>query len=155
MDQSDYDDVYDDVMELIKGYPSNVYSSLGGSADNLRTKYTMPNPFVQSLRDGTIKHANKKSLSRRLNEVITSIESILDSLPYSIVGKHRKVANTRNYFAHRTSELRRKAGLGPELIELIWGVQQLIEACLLLEIGIHPDQVESRLSSRYRNRWVG
>lgn len=154
MDPSDFDEVYNDFMELLKGDPSTVYSSLGSSADNLRTKHGISNPFVQSLRDGTIKHANKKSLRRRLNEVITSIKPLLDDLPYSIVGKHRKVANTRNYFAHRTDDLRQKAALGPELVELIWGIQQLIEACLLLEIGIHPDQIEERLSSRYSNRFV-
>lgn len=151
---SDYDNVYDDMMELIKGNPSNVYGPLSSSTHNLRTRHSIPDPFVQSLNDGTIKHANKKSLTRRLNEVISSIEPIVDGLPYSIVGKHRKVANTRNYFAHRTNELKQEAGLGAELIELIWGVQQLIEACLLLEIGIHPSQIETRLKSRYNNRWV-
>jgi hypothetical protein len=154
MDSSDFDSVYDDFISLLKGSPSSVYSSLGSSADNLRTKHDIPGPFVQALEDGTIKHGNKKSLRRRLKEVITAVRPVLNNLPYSIVGKHKKVSDTRNFFAHRTDELRRKAAHGPEQIQLIWGLQQLIETCLLLEIGIHPDLIENRLNSRYANRWV-
>lgn len=155
MDPNDYDDVYDDLIEILKGQPSSVYSSLGGSEPNLRKKHDIPGPFVQSLEDGTIKHANKKSLRKRIKEIVSSIQSILDGLPFSIVGKHKKVADTRNYFAHRTAELKKKAAHGAERIKLIWGLQQMIEACLLLEIGIHPNLIQDRLVSRYQNRWVG
>jgi hypothetical protein len=154
MDPSDFDNVYDDFMNMLKGSPSSVYSSLGSSADNFRTKHNIPGPFVQALEDGTIKHANKKSLRRRLKEVITAVRPILYGLPYSIVGKHKKVSDTRNFFAHRTDGLKRKAAHGPEQMRLIWGLQQLIETCLLLEIGIRPNLIEKRLSSKYSNKWV-
>lgn len=145
---SEYDDIYNDLMNLINGNPSDVYSDLDSSDENIRDKHDMPSSFVQSLKDGTIKHANKKSLRRR-QELIRAVKPIMADLPYSIVGKHEDVADTRNYFAHRTQELKRKATLGAGLSRLNWGIQQLIEACLLLEIGIGPDHIENRLHSKY------
>lgn len=152
MPPSDYDDVYDDFIELLKGNPSNVYSFLNSSTENLRSKHYIPDPFAQSLADGTLKHANEKSLRRRLKEIITAVQPLIEDLPQSIVGKHEKVADTRNYFAHRTDELKQKAAHGTEQLELVWGLQQLIEACLLLEIGIQPDLIKGRLNNRYEDR---
>ncbi|WP_218055033.1 HEPN domain-containing protein, partial [Haloparvum sedimenti] len=154
MSESDYDSVYNDLVNLIKGDPSNVYNNLDSSDENIRDKHNIPTPFVQSLKDGTIKHANKMSLRKRLQQLIRATEPVISDLPYSIVGKHEQVADTRNYFAHRTQDLKRKATLGAGLTSLNWGIQQLIEACLLLEIGIEPDHIKNRLHSKYNAKSV-
>jgi hypothetical protein len=155
MDSSDFEDIYKDLIDLLSGDPANVYSNLDNSADNLRNRHSIPGPFVQSLKTGTLKYANTKSLRRRLKEIISNVEYLVGDLPYSIVGKEKKVADTRNYFAHRTDELKKKAAHQPERTKLIWGLEQLIEACLLLEIGIPEALIQERLKNRYRNRWVG
>ncbi len=154
MSKTDYDDLYDDIIDLLTRNPSDVYPQLSKSTDNLRDIHDIPSSFVQSLKDGTIKHANSKSLRKRLNEITEAVEPIIEDLPYSILGDEKLTADTRNYFSHRTKALEKKAAHGPDRTKLVWGLQQLIEACLLIEIGIKPDLIQKRLESRYENRWV-
>lgn len=153
MAPSDYDHVYDDLIDILKHNPSNVYPS-APSPDTLQNLHSIPSNFVSSLADGTLKYANEYSLRKRIEEISGDLDSAINGLPYSILGKEQLAADTRNYFSHYTDELEKKAALGEDLQELLWGVQQLLQACLLSEIGISQSDIHDRLEKRYLNRWV-
>jgi hypothetical protein len=141
-----------DMKDILHGNPSNVYS---GASHPLCDRYDIPNSMVQSLSDGALKYSNEYSLRKRLSEIVDKHESILEDLPFSIVGKVGLVKDTRNYFAHYSDELRQKAVTeGPELQKLVWGVKQLIEVCLLNELGMTDNYIKSKLESKYQNKFV-
>lgn len=142
----------DDIQDILNGNPSNVYP---GAIHPLQEMYGVSDSMIQSLSDGALKHSNEYSLRKRLSEIVDLYRPILDGLPYSIENKVGLVKDTRNYFAHYTEELRKKAATsGPELQKLVWGVKQLIEVCLLDELGMTDDYIKSRLESKYRNKFV-
>jgi len=148
-----FDDMYDDLMDILARDPATAFSSLSPNTDDsLRDKYNIPNDFVVALRNGTFKYANEVSLGRRLKDILQRYSHLIERLPFNINGKVRDVVNTRNYFSHWEDSIPRASG--PELVKLTWGLQQLIEACLLDEIGISKRQLQSRLNSRYDSRWV-
>jgi hypothetical protein len=141
-----------DIQDVVKGNPSNVYP---GASHPLREIYNMPDSMVQSLSDGALNYSNEYSLRKRLSEIVDMHRSILEGIPFSIVNKVGLVTDTRNYFAHYTEELQKKAVTsGPELQKLVWGVKQLIEVCLLDELGMADDYIKSRLESKYQNKFV-
>ncbi|QLK25533.1 hypothetical protein HYG81_15825 [Natrinema zhouii] len=141
-----------DIKDILKGNPSNVYS---GASHPLREMYNVPDSMVQSLSYGALKYSNEYSLRKRLSEIVDAHRSTLKGLPFSIVDKVGLATDTRNYFAHYTEELRKKAVTsGPELQKLVWGVKQLIEVCLLDELGMPEDYIKSRLESKYQNKFV-
>lgn len=145
--------MYDDLMNILARDPAAVFSSLSSNAEaNLKGKYDLPNDFVVALRNGTFKYANEVSLGRRLKDILKHYGHLIDNLPFNVKGKVRDVVNTRNYFSHWDDSIPRATG--SELVELTWGLQQLIEACLLDEIGIPRRQLRSRLKSRYDSKWV-
>lgn len=141
-----------DIRDLLKGNPSNVYS---GASHNLRDMYDIPDPMVQSLSDGALKYSNEYSLRKRLTDLVNNHRSILTNLPYSIEGKVGLLKDTRNYFAHYTDELRKKAVTsGAELRKLVWGAKQLIEVCLLKELGMSESFIENKMKMAYKNKFV-
>ncbi|WP_335999362.1 HEPN domain-containing protein [Halorientalis halophila] len=151
---SDYDDFYQDMISVILGNPEDVFSDLPKGTDNIRQKHDIPDALISSMKYGTLKYANEKSLRRRLDEIVDFYRPVLQDLPYSITGKIGLVVDTRNYYSHYTDELAKKAASRSETQTLIWGLQQLIETCLLVEIGIPLDLIQQRLQTKYKNRWV-
>lgn len=142
----------DDIREVLKGDPSEVYP---GGTHSLEEKYDIPDSMIDSLSGGRLKYSNEYSLKKRLDEIVDYQRSILTDLPYSIIGKERLTTDTRNYFAHYTDELERRAATGgPELQELVWSVQQLVEVCLLDELGIPERHIEKRLTNKYDNKFT-
>lgn len=148
-----FDDMYDDLMDIIARDPASAFSPLQpNTEENLRDRYGLPNDFVVALRNGTLKYANEVSLGRRLKDILQRYGHLIDGLPFSVKENVRDVVDTRNYFSHWDDNIPRASGT--ELVELIWGLQQLIEACLLDEIGIPRRQLRTRLTSRYDGKWV-
>lgn len=147
-----FDYFLSDIRDILKGNPENVYPA---TRNNLRDMYDIPDPMVQSLSDGALKYSNEYSLKNRLAELVNDHHSILVDLPYSIEGNVRLLKDTRNYFAHYTDELEEKAVTsGTDLQKLVWGAKQLIEVCILKELGMTDKFVKEKMERMYENKFV-
>ncbi|MDS0300966.1 hypothetical protein NDI76_19655 [Halogeometricum sp. S1BR25-6] len=138
LSEQEYEDVYQDLITFLNG--------------QLGQRYGLKNDFTTHLRKGTFRHANEYSLGKRLGELISEHEGTLRELHWNLIGKERAVVDTRNYLTHYDEK--GKAVLGKEQIHLVWGLQQLVEVCLLAEMGIPENHVVEQMSDRYRDREI-
>lgn len=175
MPPSRYDEMLSDLRDFLHGDMSDVYegedrlnlptgisdldeildtgriSSVGKLLETLDDTYSIPNDFKNKLSGGTFKYANRYSLRKRLRESIREHEDILEDLPHNIVNQQHTVIETRNHLTHRDGDPNPAVAEGRDLVRLTWGLQQLIETCLLCELGIPEDHIETRLQKRYRD----
>lgn len=126
-------------------------SSVGELLETLDETYSIPNDFKNKLSGGTFKYANRYSLRKRLRGVVREHEDILEGLPHNIVDQQHIIIETRNHLTHRDDDPDPAVAEGQDLVRLTWGLQQLIETCLLSDLGIPEDHIETRLQNRYRD----
>lgn len=130
---------------------TSAISSVGELLETLDETYPIPGDFKTKLSQGVFEHANEYSLRKRLREVVREYEGILEELPHNIVDQQHSVIETRNHLTHRDDDPDPAVAKGQELISLTWGLQQLIETCLLSQLDIPEDHIQSRLKRRYRD----
>lgn len=165
--QSDYkyEEIYDDFKSFLYGDLDEVYNhtgslksggslGVGKNLKNLDEMYNLDNDFINKMKDGTLKYANEYSLRKRLSELVDDHISIINDLPYNIADKQGEVIDTRNYLTHYDPSLKSRASTGKELTKLTWGLQQLLEVCLLDQIGIHEDIIRQRLNFKYGRKMI-
>lgn len=140
------------VSDLDEILDSGRVSSVGELLETLDDTYSIPNDFKNKLSGGTFKYANEYSLRKRLREVVREHEDILEDLPHNIVDQQHSVIETRNHLTHRDDVPDPAVAEGQDLVRLTWGLQQLIETCLLSELGIPEGHMETRLHKRYQDR---
>jgi hypothetical protein len=140
-----------DVSNLGEILDTGRVSSVGELLETLDDTYAIPNDFKNKLSSGTFKYANRYSLRKRLREVVREHEDILEDLPHNITDRQHSVIETRNHLTHRDDNPDPAVAEGQDLVRLTWGLQQLIETCLLADLGIPENHIESRLQNRYRD----
>ena len=112
----------------------------------------IPNRFDDSFQDhlqqGTFKYANEYSLRKRLSQLVSEQESILEELPMDIAASVNEIVNTRNYLTHYDDDISPRAGTS-ELHPLILRLRAILETVLLSNLGIAENQIVERLQQRY------
>lgn len=106
------------------------------------------------MKDGAFKYGNEYSLDKRLREIINDHKPLLENLPLNVINHRRAIVETRNHLTHYNEEKYDDVAEGAELQRLTWRLQQLVEVCLLTEIGIPESHIENRLTYRYRDRSI-
>jgi len=161
-----YDEVLEDFKTFLYRNPEQIYDHSGSlkssrsavsglsNLKNLREMYNLENDFVNKMKDGTLKFANEYSLRKRLSELVEENKSLIEDLPYNIVDKQGEIIDTRNYLTHYAPDLKYRASQGEDLRKLTWGLQQLLEVCLLRRIGIHESVITERLKFKYDRKQI-
>lgn len=152
-----YEKIKDDLRSFISGELSHVYrepksvkSPIDVSAlKNLNERYDIDPDLITKLTGGVLKHANEYSLRKRLREVVTEYESLLEDLPHNIVDKQHKIIETRNHITHQMDDPDPIVATGFDIVELNWGLEQFLAVCLLIELGIPEDHIRERLEYKY------
>ncbi len=99
--------------------------------------------------------SNQKTLAMRIDDLLKSNAPEVAKLASSIPDFAEKVRHTRNYYTHYSEELLRsgKVAQGTELIRLSCILQELLEICLLKEIGIQGKPIERILNFAARRQY--
>jgi hypothetical protein len=163
LDADTFDAVQTALKAFVDGDISVVYSSDqqeersgSGGIETLHDMYNLENDFRNKVHS-TIDHINEYSLRKRLRELVTEHESAIQSLRHNIAEEHlqHSIIETRNHLTHQDPNPSDPDAIAghDKLLELTWGVQQLIEVCLLDELDLLGNEaVEQGLKTRYRHR---
>src|SRR5207245_272158 len=89
-----------------------------------------------------LKIMNELSLPYRLNELVDKFPYVLEDPVKERQEFVDNIVNTRNYYAHRTPELKRKAVKDDELFLLTLKMRILVEAFLLYELGFSKSRLQ-------------
>lgn len=144
--------------ELVDIYGESLDSSeaLSEIDDRLKTLdeiYDLPSGLKSKLHS-MFKHANEYSLRKRLREIVSDHQTVLESLPYNISERQHEIIVTRNQLTHQDTDPDAEVADRDELTTLSWGLEQLIEVCLLSDLGLPEEHITDRLQTRYRDRRV-
>lgn len=92
-------------------------------------------------------HANEPRLAQRLNELLIENKDVINpqiNNPQDSNTRRskfvRRITGTRNYYTHFDKAREAEASKGAELYYLTEKLTILLEACLLGELGVSPDQ---------------
>jgi hypothetical protein len=85
-------------------------------------------------------HSNEPRLEERLNELLEKVHAVVSPIIDDTAIFAKKVKDTRNYLTHFDKRLERKAARGAELYWLTRKLSYVLQACLLLEIGLSLDK---------------
>jgi len=96
--------------------------------------------------EGKLEYSNEPSLGRRLKEIIRRYPEAT----YPVAGDNSKdrerfvykVTATRNYRTHFDETLEGQAAQGEELYRISQKLKQLLEVCLMAEIGFGGDEIK-------------
>lgn len=148
--KKDYEKMRNDMKLLLSKNPENMTVVRGTSnIQSFSEKYAVTNRFTSHMVNGTLKYANEYSLKARLDQLTMEFEDILENLPYNIIGKERFITDTRNYLTHYDEDLESRAAHDQGKIVLIQGLRQLVEICILHEIGVDKQMIGTNLRSKY------
>lgn len=88
--------------------------------------------------------SNQKTLARRLDEILNLHHDEAARLTAKIDDFAAKVRHTRNYYTHYGEELRRlgKVAEGFELRRIMFALEDLLQICLLKELGIQGKPID-------------
>lgn len=153
MGERSYDRFRRTLEEVLYGDPDLIFP-VSANVENISEQHNLPDSLVQSFKNGVLPFANEYSLRRRLEEISQIHANVLEGLPHSVIEKEKAAADTRNYHSHHTDELKEKAVEGAELARINWGLQQMIEAVILSEIGLNDSHIRGRLENKYKNMFV-
>lgn len=160
-----YEKIHEALNNFLDGDMSEIYGHTGGMEGStpvrcprdLRTVHEMFNldeGLRASLKGGAFRFGNQYSLDKRLREIISDHKSLLENLPLNVLRHRREVVETRNHLTHHNEEKTENVVEGAEFRRLTWRVQQLLEVCLLTDLGIPESHIKDRLIYRYKNRFV-
>lgn len=98
-----------------------------------------------------LQFSNELSLRRRVKTLTRRYKNVLGDYisPKSFADR---VVNTRNYLTHYTREMEGRSAKGIQLVDLVFKLRTLLEACLLSELGLADDQIALALRDRIRER---
>ena len=93
-------------------------------------------------------YLNQKTLSQRIEEVLSLYPSETKSLTNSFPDFAKRVRYTRNYLTHYPEDLRKagKIAEGKDLIKMAATLQALLHICLLRELGIDGEPIREIVS---------
>ena len=85
-------------------------------------------------------YSNEPRLEQRLNELLEKVHEVVSPVIDNTAIFAKKVKNTRHHLTHFDKKLERKAARGAELYWLTRKLSYVLQACLLLEIGLSLDK---------------
>jgi hypothetical protein len=96
-----------------------------------------------------LRYSNELNLRKRIKHILDGHPQTVDSVVGS--GKDRtnfvkKVIDTRNYRTHFDESLEGRAARGKELHRINEKLKELIEMCLLAEIGFEDDEIKKAVT---------
>lgn len=98
--------------------------------------------------------SNSKSLLIRLDELVNDSIAVMDPILADKEVFTKTVKNTRNYYTHYSQELRKKALRGYDLHFLTERLSILLQSCLMIELGISPEQQIELLARNNHYRFL-
>jgi len=103
--------------------------------------------------------SNQKTLAQRIDDLSRSNAKELEKLAAGFPDFAAKVRYTRNYYTHYSEDLKRagKVATGVELMKLGFVLEDLLEICLLKEIGVEGKAIArilKRASGMKFVRWI-
>jgi RecG-like helicase len=110
---------------------------------------TVPQEYRNWLEE-KLKYSNEKTLRKRLKELLDNFADILDN---SIPDKDsfiNKVVEWRNSLTHPERKTKEESKKGEELYNLSQKLKQLLEICLLKELGFSSDNIKNSISRNIR-----
>jgi len=104
---------------------------------------TVPPDYLRWVRE-KLAYSNQKTLARRLDDILKLHPAEAAKLAAGVHEFAAKVRHTRNYYTHYDEELRRKGKIaeGAELRRVVFALEDLLQICLLKELGIQGPPIE-------------
>ncbi|MGV2803410.1 hypothetical protein GNF85_06905 [Clostridium perfringens] len=99
---------------------------------------------------GRLSYSNEPTLRKRLNDMMSECNDILNLSSRERKSFITKVCNTRNYLTHYDISLADKAAKNMELLEICNKLKVIIEFYLLLEIGFNNEMAKNILNNKIR-----
>jgi hypothetical protein len=98
-----------------------------------------------------LEYSNEPSLQARMTELVDATEHVVSPLVRQKKRFTRRVVDTRHYLTHYDESLRTRAASGDELYYITQALSFMVEACLLRELGLPPEQCRElfRRNQRY------
>jgi len=103
-----------------------------------------------------LKYGREFSLRKRLKEIFSKYQEIIDRFVGDENAFIEKVVDTRNYQTHHDEDLKERAADGEELYRLTQKLKMLLEVCLLTEIGFSLEELKALFSrnSKYQHESI-
>lgn len=98
---------------------------------------------------GKLRFLNEVSLRSRIKSIVESLGAIAEPFIQNPGKFATRVVDTRNYLTHYNPSLKTNAAEGEELFFLSELLRFLVEACLLLELGL-PEELRAKLMSEHQ-----
>lgn len=145
-------------MNLVEAFESLHRNTFGGeymeTEDYLSRVYqtliqAIPDDLDKDFRTslkGRLKYHNEYSLRKRIKSFISQYRTVFIGVSEDFAAG--KIADTRNFFAHRTDELRANAANSAELYEMTDLVNRMIRTLILSIMGFDEHELESMLGTR-------
>ena len=96
-----------------------------------------------------LRYSNELGLRRRIKSLFDEFKDILERFKIERNAFAATVYNTRNYLTHYDQALADKAAKGRELQQLIFGMQLLLDVCLLHACGVERSKIASLAERRH------
>lgn len=129
------------------------YENIKDNFYNAMNNMNLDKDHRQSLKS-RIDYGNEYSLRKRLKMLISYLEgyNFIEMINEKYNGKFIKcVVDTRNYYTHYGDEAKYKTS-GKELVSLSYDMKLLLELCLLHELNLPKELINSCLSKKTNNR---
>ena len=116
-------------------------------------EFNFPGDGFKASLNNKIKFGNEYSLRKRIKELLNYFDEyeLIDYLVDKYDGFSNIVADTRNYYTHY-SEKGPLVKSGGDLVLLCFDLKLLIELCILSELTIKKDLINSKLKFKYNQR---
>jgi len=112
---------------------------------------SVPSEYKEWLNQ-ELKYSNEPNLRRRLRDLYNTFSLTLKSLNIKKESFINKVVNTRNYLTHYDVELKGKSAKRKELFVITEKLRILTEMCLMKELGLSIEEINSLILKRYQER---
>lgn len=102
-----------------------------------------------------LRSSNYTTLAERITDILKLHPAEAASLTSAIPEFAAKVKNTRNYYTHYTEELltKGKVATGLELRRILFALRDLLQICLLKELGIKGKPIERIVKNNALVEW--
>jgi hypothetical protein len=110
---------------------------------------TVPYEYRSWLEE-KLKYSNEKTLRKRLKDLLDNFAELLDSFIPDKESFINKVVEWRNSLTHPKKESKEESEKSEELYNLSQKLKQLIEICLLKELGFTSDNIKTSISRNKR-----
>lgn len=112
---------------------------------------TVPSQYKDWLDGKLHKYSNELSFRQRIKALVDRFKDVFEGYIKKQLFA-QKVYESRNYYTHYDQKSEAQAAKGLDLLDLIYKLRSLLEACFLSEIGLTNEEIKQILHKKIQER---